>query len=164
MSFRCPKCGGTDYYTQKVQTGSRAYDFNPTDSRNVSNDLIPDYMQVPGQVFIDPVMKDVAFCKACPTPIQMQEVKEPRKPAPPGWWSVWFAFVISFLGVPYAVNSRGFVPLGFVPIAISIGLIVKGFAASKNVDGKINGKLVAWSVLTVLVILFWAWQANAMRL
>lgn len=157
MEYKCPRCGGTAYYIQQVQTGNRVYDFNPTDSTDVSNDLIPNSMQVPGQVFVDPVMKQVAFCKTCPSPVQMYEIKPPRKPAPAGWWYVWFAFVVSAVGLPYVVNSRGFLPGGLLPIAVSIGLIVKGCTLSRSENNEIDGKVIKWSIFTLIVILTWTW-------
>jgi len=140
MSYRCPKCGGTDYYMQKVQVGSRAYDFNPTDSLNVTNDLIPNSMQVPGQVFINPVMEDVAFCKTCPTPVQMNYIKPPKDPMASG---AGLGLFLSLFGVP----------------GIPIYLAKKALTEIADSPTKLGGKKMA--ILTIMhnCIVIFGWIA-----
>jgi hypothetical protein len=74
MQLRCPKCGGASAYQQEVQRGNRFYDFNPNDEASLKPDLIPDHLQVPGQMYAAPIMEKVAFCSTCPGQIQLQRV------------------------------------------------------------------------------------------
>lgn len=129
MSYKCPRCGGTDYYMQQVQVGSQVIDFNPSDSLNVSNDLIPNNMQVPGQAFVNPVMKTIAFCKTCPTPVQMLKLKPPKDPMASG----------AGLGL--------FLTLIWVPV-IPIFLANKALREIANSPRKLGGKKMA--ILTIM--------------
>ena len=124
MPYRCPRCGGADYYFQKVQVGNRIYDFNPSDSNNVSGDLIPDYLQVPGQMHTSAVMKDAAYCKACPSPVQMDYLKPPKDPmcAKAAW-----ALALT---------------LCFVPL-VPIVLARRALDEIKNSDTQLGGKKIA---------------------
>lgn len=143
MNYKCPKCGGSTYYFQQVQTGNRVYDFNPTDSTDVSGDLIPNQLQVPGQVFVDPVMKQVAFCKTCPSPVQMSVIKPVKDPLNPWCASALVVGILQFLLIWF-----------YVP-ALPIILAAVGLTQISKSTEPVRGKGLAIAAIILGVVAPW---------
>jgi hypothetical protein len=97
--YKCPKCGGAEAYTQQVQSGSRLLDFNPTDSKNLKPDIIPDYMQTPGQSYITPMMRTIVLCKKCPTPVEMVDLN--AKSSSSGCVGAFLLGIVIFVGIMF---------------------------------------------------------------